>query len=326
MSDDSEADLAIRIRGLTKSYGPVKVLRGIDLDVPRGSVLALLGPNGAGKTTLVRILTTLVRPDGGEAMVAGHDVLRRPHDVRARVSLTGQSAAVDELLTGVENLRMIGRLCRLGRAESRRRATELLEQFDLVEAGRRPVKTYSGGMRRRLDLAMSLVTSPPVIFLDEPTTGLDPRSRQDIWKMIKDLVAAGVTIFLTTQYLEEADRLADQIVMIDNGVIIAQGTAAQLKWELAGEQVELSFVDPAVFAAAVDHLGGEAVRPDPRQQVLRVGTDGSATALRLLLDRLSAAGVEPETVALKAPTLDDVFLSLTGQPAQPQEQPQEATV
>jgi ABC-2 type transport system ATP-binding protein len=319
MNDDSTDVMAIRARGLAKSYGKVQVLRGIDLDVRRGTVLALLGPNGAGKTTLVRILSTLVTPDAGTATVAGHDVLRRPHDVRANISLTGQNAAVDELLTGVENLRMIGRLCRLGRAGSRRRAAELLERFDLADAARRPVRGYSGGMRRRLDLAMSLVTSPPVIFLDEPTTGLDPRSRQDMWDLIKDLVATGVTIFLTTQYLEEADRLADRIVMIDGGRVIAEGTAAHLKWELAGEQVQLSYSDPARFAGALAELGDAAAVPDPQQRVLRVSTDGSAVQLRLLLDRLAAAGAEPDSLALKAPTLDDVFLSLTGRSAQPQE-------
>ncbi|WP_144126929.1 ATP-binding cassette domain-containing protein [Catellatospora sichuanensis] len=309
------ADPAIRVRGLTKSYGQVKVLRGIDLDVRRGTVFALLGPNGAGKTTLVRILSTLVHPEAGQAVVAGHDVVRAPHQVRAAISLTGQNAAVDELLTGVENLRMIGRLRRLGRAESRRRASELLARFDLAEAARRPVKTYSGGMRRRLDLAMSLVTRPPVIFLDEPTTGLDPRSRQDMWDLIKDLADAGTTVFLTTQYLEEADRLAHHIVMINGGRVVAQGTAAQLKSTLAGEHVELTFADPVALSAAAAHLGAEATRPDPGAPVLRVPTDGSAAQVRRMLDRLAAVGVEADAIAVKKPTLDDVFLSLTARPA-----------
>lgn len=315
MTDPTDPTV-IRVRGLTKNYGQVSVLRGIDLDVRRGTVFALLGPNGAGKTTLVRILSTLVLPDAGQAVVAGHDVALAPRHVRAAISLTGQNAAVDELLTGAENLTMIGRLRRLGRAESRRRATELLARFDLTEAARRPVKTYSGGMRRRLDLAMSLVTSPPVIFLDEPTTGLDPRSRQDMWDVIKDLADAGATVFLTTQYLEEADRLAHHIVMINGGRVVAQGTAAQLKSTLAGEHVELTFAHPAALATAAVHLGVEAATgPDPSRPVLRVPTDGSATQVRRILDRLASVGVEADAITVHKPTLDDVFLSLTARPA-----------
>ncbi|HEX5594522.1 MAG TPA: ATP-binding cassette domain-containing protein [Micromonosporaceae bacterium] len=305
----------IRATGLVKSYGSVRVLGGVDLHAEQGSVLALLGPNGAGKTTTVRILSTLIKPDAGTATIAGHDILRAPKQVRAAISLTGQYAAVDELLTGEENLLMMGRLGRLGRAEARHRAAELLDQFDLADARKRLVRTYSGGMRRRLDLAISLITRPPVIFLDEPTTGLDPRSRQTMWQVIKELVAGGATILLTTQYLEEADQLADKVVMIDHGRVIAEGTAEALKSQLAAEQVELLFADEYAYAEAVRDLGELAVHIDRQRSSLRVATDGSAAQVRHLLNRLTERDVTVERIALHRPTLDDVFLALTGQPA-----------
>jgi ABC-2 type transport system ATP-binding protein len=296
------------MRGVGKAFGEVSVLRGIDLEVAEGEVFALLGPNGAGKTTSVRILTTLLRPDAGVATVCGHDVVRDRRAVQRSISLTGQSAAVDELLTGQENLVMLGRLRRLGRRGARRRAAELLEQFDLAEAGRRLVSTYSGGMRRRLDLAAGLVVAPRVLFLDEPTTGLDPRSRQTTWTAVRELAAAGVTIFLTTQYLEEADQLADRVAFIDHGEIIATGHPAQLKSKLAGERVELRMAAPEMAGRAADLLG---VGPHSGRGTLSVPTDGSARQVRELLNRLDAAGVEVEHVAVHRPTLDDVFLTMT---------------
>jgi ABC-2 type transport system ATP-binding protein len=303
--------IAIRAHGITKHYGGTAVLDGISLAVPAGTVFALLGPNGAGKTTLVRILATLVRPQAGAASVAGHDLLREAPKVRAAISLTGQYAAVDELLTGEENLVLVGRLRRLSRDRARRRAGELLERFDLVDAGRRLVKTYSGGMRRRLDLAMSLVTSPPVIFLDEPTTGLDPRSRQQMWQTVRDLAARGSTIFLTTQYLEEADQLADHIMMIDRGVTAAEGTPDELKWQLASERVELLFADGVSYVRAAADLADASVDRDPERRSLTVATDGSATEIRELLDRMEKLDVSVGRVALHKPTLDDVFLAVT---------------
>ncbi len=308
----------IAIRGLTKSYGSVTVLRGIDLDVPTGRVFALLGPNGAGKTTLVRILATLIRPDGGTATVAGHDVVREARAVQTAISLTGQYAAVDELLTGEENLVLLGRLRRLGRRAARRRAAELLSQFDLVDAGRRLVRTYSGGMRRRLDLAAGLVVAPQVLFLDEPSTGLDPRSRQTTWAAVRELADRGVTVLLTTQYLEEADQLADRIAFIDDGRIIAAGPPAQLKAQLSGETVELHIGTPEMTARARTVLAGTPVAE--QRGALTVTTDGSATQLRELLNRLDAAGVPVDQVAVHRPTLDDVFLTLT----KPQQSPDHA--
>ena len=300
---------AIRASGITKSYGDHKVLRGVDLTVPAGSVFALLGPNGAGKTTLVRILATLSRPDSGTATVAGYDLVRQAAAVRASISLTGQNVAVDELLTGVENLVMIGRLRRLSRADARRRAAELLERVDLVDAGRRRVKTYSGGMRRRLDLAMSLVTGPPVIFLDEPTTGLDPRSRQQMWAAVSELARGGSTIFLTTQYLEEADQLADRIMMIDKGSVVAEGTAQELKWRLEGERVVLTFADTPSFEKALSDV--DYVNVDAERRMVSISTDGSAAQVRHLLDRMDTLGAAVDKVAVQQPTLDDVFLALT---------------
>jgi ABC-2 type transport system ATP-binding protein len=284
---------AIEVVGLRKSFGGQRVLGGIDLRVQAGTVFALLGPNGAGKTTLINILSTLVEPDEGTASVAGHDVITDREGVKRAISLTGQSAAVDEVLTAEENLRMMARLSGYTAADARVRATALLEQFDLVDASRKRVKTYSGGMRRRLDLAISLVATPPVIFLDEPTTGLDTRSRQTLWGMILELAAQGITIFLTTQYLGEADQLADRIAVIDGGVVVAEGTAAELKARVGGEVVELRDADD------------EIVRELP--------TDGSVHGLRAAIDQLDAAGVTGSSVSIRKPSLDDVFLALTAQ-------------
>jgi ABC-2 type transport system ATP-binding protein len=305
-----EAVAVIEARGLTKAYGDLPVLRGIDLTVPAGEVFALLGPNGAGKTTAVRILATLLRPDGGTATVAGHDLLRQPREVQRAISLTGQSAAVDELLTGEENLVMLGRLRRLGRRAARRRAAELLAEFDLADAGHRLVRTYSGGMRRRLDLAAGLVVAPQVLFLDEPTTGLDPRSRQTTWAAVRALADSGVTVLLTTQYLEEADQLADRVAFLDHGRIIAEGAPGELKGQLSGERVELRIgaADTVDRAAAV--LGGDVVTDAPRGTLL-VRTDGSAAQVRDVLNRLDASGVAVDRVAVHRPTLDDVFLTMT---------------
>jgi ABC-2 type transport system ATP-binding protein len=288
------------------------VLDGIDLSVEGGTVLALLGPNGAGKTTMVRILSTLVRPDAGQARVAGHDVVRDPDRVRRVISLTGQYAAVDEMLTGEENMLMMGRLRRLGRAEARRRSRDLLARFDLLDAGRRLVKTYSGGMRRRLDLAVSMVAGPPVIFLDEPTTGLDPRSRQTMWDVIRQLVTSGSTILLTTQYLEEADHLAHRIALIDGGTVIAEGTSTELKARVGGEQVELLFAEDEHFDKARVDLGDAAAHLDRERRSIAVATDASAAEVRRLLNRMEHSAIPVERMTLRRPTLDDVFLALTG--------------
>jgi ABC-2 type transport system ATP-binding protein len=309
----------IRARGLVKNYGTVRALGGLDLAVPEGTVLAVLGPNGAGKTTAVRILTTLLEPDGGTAEVAGFDVVRHPGEVRARIGVSGQYAAVDEYLTGFENLDMVGRLYGLGRGRSRDRARELLERFSLVEAGDRPVKTYSGGMRRRLDLAGALVAQPKVLFLDEPTTGLDPRSRTEMWDVIVELVRAGTTLLLTTQYLEEADRLADDILVIDQGTAIARGTADQLKAQVGGERVEIvvgSAGDLGTARAVLADLASGAVTADEHTRRLTAPVQGGAGVLVEALRRLDAADVVVLDVALRRPTLDDVFLALTGHAAE----------
>jgi len=308
MSDE----LAIEASGLVKSYGGVRVLRGIDLQVPRGSVFALLGPNGAGKTTTVRILATLSRPDGGQARVAGFDVVRDRRQIRRRISLTGQFAALDAAQTGEENLRMIARLAGLSRAAARRRAAELLDQFELTDAGRRRVGTYSGGMRRRLDLAASLAGHPSVIFLDEPTTGLDPQSRLTTWRAITGLAAGGVTVFLTMQYLEEADRLADQIAVLDGGLVVAEGTAAELKRRVAAQRLDLTCPTPAAFGQVSGILAGRAVHLDPVELTVGVATDGSAAQVRALLDEADPGRDLVASFAVRGATLDDAFLTLTG--------------
>jgi ABC-2 type transport system ATP-binding protein len=302
---------AIRATGLRKSYGDLVVLDGIDLEVAEGTVYALLGPNGAGKTTAVHILSTLLAADGGEVQVAGHDVAREPDAVRSVIGLTGQVSAVDKLFTGEENLRLMADLRHLGKVEGRRRVDELLERFDLVDAAKKPAATYSGGMRRRLDLAMTLVGVPRIIFLDEPTTGLDPRSRRVMWQLIRELVASGVTILLTTQYLEEADRLAHRIGVLDKGVMVADGTPNELKRLIPGGHIRLSFADaPALERAALAFDG--AVRDD-EPLTLQIPSDGGVGSLRALLDRLDASSIEVDELSVETPDLDDVFLSLTGE-------------
>ncbi|MBE1491569.1 ATP-binding cassette domain-containing protein [Plantactinospora soyae] len=308
---------AISVTGLRKSFGKQVVLDGIDLDVPEGMVFALLGPNGAGKTTTVQILSTLIPADGGEARVAGHDVATDPDPVRAAIGVTGQFSALDNLLSGEENLRLMADLHHLGRSEGRRRVSELLQRFDLVDAARKRAVTYSGGMRRRLDLAMTLVGDPQIIFLDEPTTGLDPRSRRTMWQIVRDLVAGGVTVFLTTQYLEEADQLADRIAVLDHGRLVAEGTPEQLKRQVPGGHVRLRFTDPDGLRSAVRLL--DEASPDDDALALRVPTDGSVRELRALLGRLDDASIEVEALTVHTPDLDDVFLALTGHPQQEKE-------
>ena len=299
---------AISTSGLRKSFGDHLVLDGVDLDVPEGTVFALLGPNGAGKTTMVQILTTLIGADAGVLRVAGHDLADEPDAVRAAIGVTGQFTAVDNLLTGQENLILMADLHRLGRAEGRRRAAELLERFDLIDAGQRPVATYSGGMKRRLDLAMTLVGEPSVIFLDEPTTGLDPRSRHVMWQIIRGLVASGVTIFLTTQYLDEADELAGRIAVLDHGRLIAEGTPEELKRLVPGGHIRLRFGDPRDLDLAAGALGDAARRDD----ALEVPSDGSVASLRTVFERLDAESVAVTELTVHTPDLDDVFLALTG--------------
>lgn len=310
---------AIEAVGLVKRFGDVTALSGLDLTVPEGTVLGVLGPNGAGKTTAVSILTTLLLPDEGSARVAGVDVLADPAEVRRRIGLSGQYAAVDEVLSGYENLEMIGRLYHLGKERARQRANELLERFDLTHAANRSVKGYSGGMRRRLDLAGALVAAPPVLFLDEPTTGLDPRSRLDLWEIIRELVTQGTTLLLTTQYLEEADHLADDIVVIDHGTAIARGTSDQLKAQVGGERISATLEDPTDTAAAIEALlplaVGDIESGDPAGQLL-VPISGGAAVLTDALRRLDAAGIGLRDVGLRRPTLDDVFLILTGHRAE----------
>ncbi|RSN59035.1 daunorubicin/doxorubicin resistance ABC transporter ATP-binding protein DrrA [Amycolatopsis sp. WAC 04182] len=306
---------AVQAKALVKTYGSTRALDGVDLSIPKGKVLGLLGPNGAGKTTTVRILTTLLRPDSGEAEVAGHDVLAHPDAVRRSIGLSGQYAAVDENLTGFENLYMVGRLYGSKKAAAKSRARELLARFRLEDAADRPAKTYSGGMRRRLDLAGALVAEPTVVILDEPTTGLDPRGRIDTWEVIKELVADGTTVLLTTQYLEEADQLADSIVVIDKGKVIARGTADELKQEIGGERLELVVAntsDLAITTQVLTEVGSGTPSVDEHTRKVDVLVEGGPKALIEALRRLDGHGVAIQDVALHRPTLDDVFLSLTG--------------
>ncbi|WP_439663798.1 ATP-binding cassette domain-containing protein [Lentzea sp. HUAS TT2] len=303
---------AIQATGLRRSYGDTEVLKGVDLNVQRGTVFSLLGANGAGKTTTVKILSTLIAAHGGSASVAGHDVADDPDAVRAAIGVTGQFSAVDNLMSGRENLKLMADLHHLGKAEGKRKAEQLLEQFDLVEAADKSASTYSGGMRRRLDLAMTLVGSPQVIFLDEPTTGLDPRSRRTMWQIVRELVASGVTIFLTTQYLEEADELADRIAVLDQGKIVAEGTADELKRRIPGGHVLLQFTELRDLEAAT-RIIGQASR-DGDALALRIPSDGSVRSLKSMLDRLDENAVAVESLSTHTPDLDDVFLALTGKP------------
>ncbi len=304
---------AIVTRGLRKSYGEKVVLDGIDLEVTEGSVFALLGPNGAGKTTMVQILSTLIGADGGEMEVAGHDVAAAPDLVRAVIGVTGQFSAVDNLLTGEENLLLMADLNHLSKRESRRRADELLARFDLEDAAKEKPATYSGGMRRRLDLAMGLVGSPSIVFLDEPTTGVDPRGRHTMWKVIRDLAKSGVTIFLTTQYLDEADKLADRIALLDDGRLVAEGTPGELKRLAPGGHISLQFNDPEDLESAARVLAG--VGRDDDALTLQIPSDGGVDSLRALLDRLDAESIEIASLTVHTPDLDDVFFALTGQSA-----------
>ncbi len=325
MHSVNASEPAISVTGLEKSFGDVRALDGVDLDAPPGSVLGLLGPNGAGKTTAVRVLTTLLKPDAGTVRVTGLDVVRDAVELRSRIGLAGQYAAVDENLTGLENLVMVGRLYGERRAVAKRRGQELLERFDLMDAANRPTKTYSGGMRRRLDLAAALVARPPVLFLDEPTTGLDPRSRLEVWSTIEGLVAEGTTVLLTTQYLEEADRLADAIAVIDRGRVIAEGTPDELKDRVGGERLEVHLADSGAVATAIRALQPMSDEPpsvdeDTVRLTVRRRTGTIVEAVR----RLDEVGVGVDDLGLRRPTLDDVFLSLTGHAAEAADEEEEA--
>jgi ABC-2 type transport system ATP-binding protein len=304
---------AIAVSGLRKSYGDKIVLDGIDLRVAEGTVVALLGPNGAGKTTMVQIMSTLISADSGSVEVAGHDVVTQPELVRAAIGVTGQFSAVDNILTGEENLILMARLHHLTRSEERVRVAELLERFDLVEASDQTPTTYSGGMLRRLDLAMGLMGSPRIVFLDEPTTGLDPRGRQTMWQAIRNLASDGVTIFLTTQYLEEADRLADHIALLDRGKLVAEGTAEELKRLAPGGHISVKFADPTDFESAAAVL--DAISRDDDQLALQVASDGGIRSIRSVLDRLESKSIEADSLTVHTPDLDDVFFALTGQTA-----------
>lgn len=303
-------NLSVEVHNLHKSYGKLEVLKGVSLKVPKGTVLALLGPNGAGKTTTVKVLATLLRPDAGDARVNGYDVVAEPQAVRAGIGLTGQFAAVDEYLTGRENIRLVGRLYHLDSGVVEQRTSKLLDQFDLVDAADRPARTYSGGMKRRLDLAMSLVAQPPVLFLDEPTTGLDPRSRLMLWGMIKDLTKGGTTVLLTTQYMEEADYLASQVVVIDHGVVIAEGTPAELKAAAGAATIEISFAESGDLETAAALLDEAVVDADAGR--LAIPAARGVLDLEHVLATLRKKGLEPDTAGLRRPTLDEVFLALTG--------------
>lgn len=313
---------AIVVKNLHKSFKDLEVLHGIDFDVASGTILALLGPNGAGKTTTIRILSTLLLPNKGRAQVNGFDVVKQPKRVRASIGLTGQYAAVDEYLTGEENLQMMGRLYRLSAKDAQQRASDLLKQFDLVKASKRTVKTYSGGMKRRIDLAMSLIASPPVIFLDEPTTGLDPRSRMVMWDKIKKLAKDGTTILLTTQYMDEADHLADKIVVMDNGKIIAEGTADNLKKQVGSDRLEIAIASKADFERARRVIDGDAgaSQINAERQTISIASKGGVSHLKQLLQQLEDTHIKADSVSLHRPTLDDVFLTLTGHTAE-QEKP-----
>ena len=312
---------AVSVSGLVKSYGSVKALVGVDLEVTPGTVLGLLGPNGAGKTTIIRILTTLLQPDAGSARVAGLDVVADAARLRERIGLAGQYAAVDENLTGLENLTMVGRLYGESRARAKRRGQELLERFDLLDAAKRPAKTYSGGMRRRLDLAAALVAKPPVLFLDEPTTGLDPRSRLQLWETIEGLVADGTTVLLTTQYLDEADRLATEIAVIDHGRVIAGGTPDELKDQVGGERLEIRLDEASRAGAAAVALASMADEPpSTSEDLVTVGVHRRGGAIVEAVRRLDEAGIGVEDIALRRPTLDDVFLALTGHAAEAEDE------
>ncbi|MGI5349156.1 ATP-binding cassette domain-containing protein [Streptomyces sp. CA-250714] len=315
---------AIYAEGLVKTFGEVRALDGVDLDVPESTVLGLLGPNGAGKTTAVRVLTTLLQPDAGKAVVAGVDVLKNPTAVRRSIGLSGQFAAVDEYLTGRENLQMVGQLYQMSARDAKKRASELLERFNLADAADRTTKTYSGGMRRRLDLAAALVVSPPVMFMDEPTTGLDPRNRQQLWEVIEELVAGGTTLLLTTQYLEEADRLAHDIAVVDRGKVIARGTSDQLKAQTGGERIEVVVHEREHIPAAMDVLNSYGLRSTAHEgctveqhtRKLTVPVTGGAKLLAEVIRELDARGIEIDDIGLRRPTLDDVFISLTGHAAE----------
>ncbi|MFF8394417.1 ATP-binding cassette domain-containing protein [Streptomyces sp. NPDC016172] len=327
--DGPQSPAAVSTVGLRKSYGDKTVLDGIDLHIPAGSVFALLGPNGAGKTTAVKILSTLITADGGQAQVAGHDLATSPDGVRAAIGVTGQFSAVDGLITGEENMLLMADLHHLSKREGRQVTAELLERFDLTEAAKKPASTYSGGMKRRLDIAMTLVGNPRIIFLDEPTTGLDPRSRHNMWQIIRELVADGVTVFLTTQYLEEADELADRIAVLNDGKIAAEGTADELKRLIPGGHVRLRFTDPSAYQRAASALR-EVTLPHSRLRssggtpidealALQIPSDGSQRELRSILDWLDSAGIEADELTVHSPDLDDVFFALTGGTDQPKE-------
>lgn len=319
-----KSNYAIAINDVHKSFGKLKVLEGIDLNVKRGSITALLGPNGAGKTTTIRILATLLKPDKGHALIDGHDVVRNADKVRELIGLTGQYAAIDEYLTGEENLYMMGRLYHLSKDDTKRRTKELLQQFDLVDAANRYAKTYSGGMRRRLDLAASLIATPPILFLDEPTTGLDPRSRLALWDIIEQLADGGTTILLTTQHLDEADRLADDIAVIDNGKMIARGTADQLKDKVGAERVQLTFETDKALAAAKKIIKAKDIQVDQKAKRLSFANDRGTAGVRDVLGKFDKEKVNISALSLSKPSLDDVFMKLTGHAATAEEEEMEA--